>query len=717
MSTNLHLVNTIQFSEAAQFKLRNGVYTKAPYGTKDYKEFWDEQDKRCLEGYSVGGVRITGRHYFFLNFKQLEVVLNTTGVASRKERIFPKFWEAHYHFFHALEQSEIAGKHFCVLKPRGIGFSEIMASNAVRDYTLIRGSKSFFFASNEGFLNKDGVITKCWDHLEFLNSETERAYRHLRQKKDQDLHKRASMINPKTGNEYGFKSEIIARVIDHPRKVRGARTGSYGKVYFEEGGSFPNLKDAVIATRPLVEQGGITTGQIIVWGTGGETGPGIEGLEHMFYHPNAYNMMPFENTWEDDRIGTRSCYFIPVYACMDKYMNEDGVADIEAAKQHHVKERELIHKEDPRSEDKVIAEYPFTPAEALIRLSSNIFPVAELQRQLLKVQTDRNIQGFMKHGWMLRNTNGKPKFQLDPTVRVINEFPHQNDGNLKGGVTLVEAPYKDQTGHVPSDTYLIVVDPYYNDQATDKTSLFSAYVYKHFNNVSPSEDDILVAWYVGRPDTLEEAYHQLFLLAEFYNATIQSEIQGGGKGILDYAKQKKLLQYCEKEPDIVYNKGEGHIKDYNKPYFMNMPEDRIKLALAYLADWLKTPRSALSDNGEQITIMNLHKIYDEALLKEFIKFNDEGNFDRVSALRLLPFMIKERSTKIYENRRDQSHKSFWSREFHSDENAHDEHLLSPWELSSQQQEQDNAEADAKYKEFETRVKPLYDNNLVHPEDF
>jgi hypothetical protein len=323
----------------------------------------------------------------------------------------------------------------------------------------------------------------------------------------------------------------------------------------------------------------------------------------------------------------------------------------------------------------------------------------------------------MKHGWMLRNTNGKPKFQLDPTVRVINEFPHQNDGNLKGGVTLVEAPYKDQTGHVPSDTYLIVVDPYYNDQATDKTSLFSAYVYKHFNNVSPSEDDILVAWYVGRPDTLEEAYHQLFLLAEFYNATIQSEIQGGGKGILDYAKQKKLLQYCEKEPDIVYNKGEGHIKDYNKPYFMNMPEDRIKLALAYLADWLKTPRSALSDNGEQITIMNLHKIYDEALLKEFIKFNDEGNFDRVSALRLLPFMIKERSTKIYENRRDQSHKSFWSREFHSDENAHDEHLLSPWELSSQQQEQDNAEADAKYKEFETRVKPLYDNNLVHPEDF
>lgn len=710
------MVNTHIFSEAATFKLKNGVYCQAPFGSKDYREFWAEQDRRCLEGFSVGGVRITGRHYFFLNFKQLETVIDIKAVASHKERTFPRFWEAHYKFFHALELSEIKGKHFCILKPRGTGFSELMSSNAVRDYTLIKGSKSFFFASNEGFLNKDGVITKCWDHLEFLNAESEKAYRHLRQVKNQDLHKRASQIDPRTGNEYGYKSEIIARVIDNPRKVRGARTGSYGKVYFEEGGSFPNLKEAVMATRPLVEQGGITTGQIIVWGTGGETGPGIEGLEHIFYHPDAYNMMSFDNEWEDDRVGTKSCWFLPVYEAMDKYMDADGNADKDAAKEHHVKERERIHKEDPRGEDKYIAEYPFTPGEALIRLSSNIFPIADLQRQLLRVETDRNIQGFLKNGWMLKDTNGKPKFTLDPKAREIDEFPHQNDGDLKGCVTMVEAPCRDQTGRVPNGTYLILVDPYYNDQATEKTSLFAAFVYKHINNVTETEDDMLVAWYVGRPETLEESYRQLFLLAEHYNATIQSEIQGGGKGIYDYAKQYKLLQYLEKEPDILNNK-DSTTKDFNKPYFVNMSsEDRVKLALAYTADWLKTPRAALDDQGLQINIMNLHKIYCRGLLKELIKFNDEGNFDRVSALRLLPFMIKERATKIYRQRRDQSTKTFWDREFHGEHVQHSEFILSPSELAGEVAE-DQAVAEEKYQAFAKNVKPAYTNNLIHEDDF
>ena len=715
---NIRFVNSHLFSEAGNYKLKNGVYCQAPYGSKDYREYWDEQDRRCLEGFSVGGVRITGRHYFFLNFKQLETVRDVKAIASQKDRTFPRFWESHYKFFHAFEQAEIAGKHFCILKPRGTGFSELMSCNAVRDYTLIKGSKSFFFASNEGFLNKDGVITKCWDHLEFLNAETEKAYRHLRQVKNQDLHKRASQVDPKTGNEYGYKSEIIARVIDHPRKVRGARTGSYGKVYFEEGGSFPNLKEAIIATRPLVEQGGVTTGMIVVWGTGGETGPGIEGLEHIFYHPDAYNMMTFANEWEDDRVGTKCCWFLPVYDAMDKYMDEDGNADIQGAKDHHLNERERIHKEDPRAEDKYIAEFPFTPGEALTRLSQNIFPIAELQRQLLRVQTDRNIKGFLKHGWMLKDVNGKAKFTIEPKAREITEFPHQNEGDLKGCVTVVETPYRDQMGKTPPGTYLIIVDPYYNDQATDKTSLFSAFVYKHINNVSPTEDDMIVAWYVGRPDTLEECYRQLFLLAEFYNATIQSEIQGGGKGIYDYAKQHRLLERCEKEPDILYNK-DGHVKDYNKPYFINMSsEDRVKLALAYSADWLKTPRSSLDDNGEQIQIMNLNKIYCEALLKEYIKFNMDGNFDRVSAMRLLPFMIKERSTRIFRQRREQSTASFWDREFHGEHVNHQEFIMSPTDLSADASAaNEDPTAEEKYTAFEERVKPLYTNNWIHPDDF
>ena len=670
--------NTQLFSEAANYKKKHGVYCPAPIGSKEYNDFWTLQDDRCLNGYSVGGTRITGYHYFFLNFKQLEVIINPNNPASQKERTFPKFWEQHYEFFHALEAAELAGKHLCILKPRGTGFSEIMSSVAVRDYTLYKNSKNFFFASNEGFLNKDGVITKSWDNLEFLNQETENAYKHLRQKKDQDLHKRASMVD-RRGNEIGYKSEIIGRVIDNPRKVRGARTGSHGKVFFEEGGSFPNLKDAVMATRPLVEQGGVTTGQILVWGTGGEQGPGIEGLEHMFYHPEAYNMHSFNNVWDEDRLGTKSGYFFPVYTAMDRYMDRDGNAMEKTAKAHHDAERKRIRTEDPKSEDKYIAEYPYTPGEALTRLNDNLFPVAELQRQLHRVQTDKGIKGMLKHGQLVTADSGVVKFFLDDAVRPITNFPHEPTDNLNGALTMLESPYKDQRNITPYNMYTIVVDPYYKDEATSSVSLGSFYVYKHMNGASDSEDDILVAWYTGRPKRLEKFYRILFNAAKFYNASIQSEIAGGGKGIIDYARVHKLLHYCEKEPEILAAKESA---THNRPYFMNMSQDRVKLATIYLADWLTTERQILSESGEIRTILNLHKIYDEGLLKELIKYNDDGNFDRVSALRMLPFMIKEKIDKQVKKAQEKS--TFWSRNFHSDEIRHKEsNWLYPSELSMQ----------------------------------
>ena len=672
------LVNTRAFSEAAIRKKTHGKYCDAPFGSKEYNDFWAIQDDRCLNGYTVGGVRITGYHYFFLNFKQLEVIKDISGVASEKEWIFPRFWELHYEFFHALERAEKEGKHMCILKPRGTGFSEIMSSIGVCNYTLHRKSKNFYFASNEGFLNKDGVITKCWDHLEFLNQETEGAYKHLRQKKNQDLHKRASMVD-KEGNETGFKSEIIARVIDHPRKVRGARTGSKGKVFFEEGGSFPNLRKAVSTTRPLVEQGGITTGQIIVWGTGGEQGPGIEGLEHMFYHPDAYNMVSFDNVWDEDRVGTKCGYFFPVFDAMDKYMDEEGNALRNAAKRHHDTERAKIRREDPETEDEYIAEYPYTPAEALLRLSSNLFPVAELQRQLARVQSDRGIQGMLKHGMLTRLETGKIKFVLMPTARPIIKFPHEPSEPTEGCFTMLESPYRDQSGTTPHGLYTIVVDPYYKDEADTSPSLGSFYVYKHVNTISESEDDILVAWYTGRPKTLDQFYRKLFYAAEFYNAMIQSEIAGGGKGIIDYARNKKLLHYCEKEPEILSTKEQAG-RDINRPYFMRMDKDRVPLALVYLADWLiKERQIRTGPDGESMTILNLHKIYDEGLLKELIKYNDISNFDRVSALRLLPFMIKEKVEVV--TRDAQQRATFWNRNFHADEVHHvDDNLLSANEM-------------------------------------
>ena len=56
-------VNTREFSAEARNFLKYGYYTNAPEGSYEWKEYWEEQTRRCLEGYEIGGVKITGRYY------------------------------------------------------------------------------------------------------------------------------------------------------------------------------------------------------------------------------------------------------------------------------------------------------------------------------------------------------------------------------------------------------------------------------------------------------------------------------------------------------------------------------------------------------------------------------------------------------------------------------------------------------------------------------
>ena len=60
--------NTQEFRREALTFLKNGWYCSAPKGTMDYKQYWTEQLERCKNGWSVGDVKITGDHYFYLNF-------------------------------------------------------------------------------------------------------------------------------------------------------------------------------------------------------------------------------------------------------------------------------------------------------------------------------------------------------------------------------------------------------------------------------------------------------------------------------------------------------------------------------------------------------------------------------------------------------------------------------------------------------------------------
>lgn len=103
-------INTEEFSpEANRFRLNalrgNECYIDEPKDSLAYKEYWDEQEYYCRNGYSVGGVRITGEHYFYLNFCQIKLTSATkTGERVSKKKVekqttFPAFWDSDWYYF------------------------------------------------------------------------------------------------------------------------------------------------------------------------------------------------------------------------------------------------------------------------------------------------------------------------------------------------------------------------------------------------------------------------------------------------------------------------------------------------------------------------------------------------------------------------------------------------------------------------------------------
>lgn len=674
-----NLVNTRYFSEAAiNFKKNGGRYTTAPHGSRDYFQFWEEEERRARFGYKVGGLWIPGRYYFYLNYFPIYRVPDHVLLENEKKRKrgqgvihvpmsekiqeFPRFWEIDYEWWmfkhiswyggNFMGISSPGGKHMCALKTRGCGFSYKEAADGVYNYNFIDGSKSYYFAASEPYLVGDAIMDKVQSGLDWINTYSP-YWKKNRQKKFTLMHQRASYIDDK-GAEKGSFSEIIGQIVDKPSKTRGKRGR---KVTFEEFGSFPHGEDAVEVSMGSLRDGGAYVGQLSVFGTGGEKGAGIMGLENIFNYPESWDMLCFPNIWEDGVAGTECGYFVPCWRANAWFMDQEGNIDMTGALANDDIARAKKEKTGkPKDLDRRKAEYPRTPGEALQRLNGNGFNIGEIDAQIKRLMLPA-MQSQLRYGRMIYSDNSSgAEFSVLPKLKAkpIEDYPHPQTGDLTGCVTILQQPIVDLKGNVPPEVYEISFDAYYKEEAEDLTSLFSIKVWKMENSIDPSYVDLPVAWYSGRPARLDLVYEQLFLLTKMYNAKIQGEISGGGQGVFNYAKTHRLLHFLHNEPEMLHNKDVAS-KSAGNSYLMNMNEDRKKLGLQYLEDWHVAPRGI--DEKGKITL-NIHWIYDIAWLQELRKFNPEkGNFDRISDAIVAMFMMKEKRAMMIKARRQS--KSFY----------------------------------------------------------
>lgn len=624
--------NSSKFRQAALFFQEHGCYTLAPRGTTDYVRYWDQETERCINGYvAPDGDSISGYHYFYLNYSPIMKLVETEytdrygNKRMKRERIFtfPDFWDYDLYYFNAIDEAESEGKHMATLKCRQRGYSYKGASMLVRNYELIPGSKNFAVASEQKFLVGDGLLTKAWQIMDFVDKHTAWSKQRLTSTRMERVsgYKVTDEFGKQT--EQGYLSSITGITLKgDPERLRGTR----GKlVLFEEGGKFPNLETAWRVEQPAVEtDDGVAFGLLCLFGTGGTEGGSFDGLKKIFYNPDAFNVLSFDNIWDQGAENTKCGFFVPAWSNMEssgdntnvKYMDNDGnsLKDLATEKLLELRNKIKDSGATQQSIDRYISERPLCPQEAVLELGKNIFPRKLLMDQLNRIRTNAKLKN-MKHVVDLSWDGDGGVVASEKKSGDITTYHLKKDDKPDGSIVIWEYPITD----APFGLYIGGCDPYDHDESFTN-SLGSTFIFKRVK-AGEAWNDVLVAEYSGRPDTAEEYYENVRKLLTFYNARLLFENER--KGIYPYFTNKHCDYLLADQPDKVISEV---IKDskVSRRKGCHMTKAIRAYGEGLILEWLLDEY----EPGHP----NIERIYSEPLLEELIENDGVKNVDRVIAL-------------------------------------------------------------------------------------
>lgn len=644
----MFFTNTDKFRTAAIFHEKNGRYCNYPKGSLPYTQYWQEEDFKCRHGVTEDGLYIPGPFYFYLNYVQ---IMSKNEQTRRKTFNFPRFLDVDYDYFTIVEQARKEGKGVILTKPRRTGFSYKVAALTTWEYIFFKQSKSIIGAFDSKYsANTMGMVLT---NLNFLDQNTEWIRPRNPDRKDYVMARHeVDLGGVKVWK--GYMSSIEALTFkDNPFAAIG-RTSSL--FIWEEVGRFPNLIESYNITEPCWRDGEDMIGLPLLIGTGGDMEGGTRDFHEMFYNPNKYNLLAFDNIWDDNKVGTQCGWFVPAtrgrlggIKLHDKsgelntveLVDKDGNSNQEAAKEAILRMRDVKASGlDSSALRDAITQFPLTPAESFLRSSASIFPTLEIQEHLSNIETSKELQAKALVGELYFDVDNKLKFNLDHSLKAINDFPIKAGDSKEGAVVIWEMPEADGENNKYGQ-YLAGCDPYDQDHAQYTDSLGSFFIYKTFSGVANTSNQI-VAEYTARPEKADDFYETCRRLCIFYNAKCLYENQL--KGLKNYFMHKNSLHFLYEQPNNM-------IKDIVKKttvdrgYGIHMTKEIAAQCEIYLKQWLLTERTEI--NGKKI--LNLHTILSIPLLKELIAYDRERNCDRIYAFWLCLLQEKE-NFQIYDSK-------------------------------------------------------------------
>ena len=680
--------------------------------SEEYLFFWRQEKKRCVEGYWVGGTWMPGNLYFYINFWTILLNKSQHSKTKTPGKPFLRDleWEFFYNWVEARGFSgfeddteytcnrvykeqpnyipareylrkiwpksmgrplfENEAKNFMMMGSRGFGKSYSVAGGVAGHEFVFDGLKSYDPDSLQnvpsteivvgaGDAKYSGDILKKTqfglDNLpggieigdKFYPSPFSKQYGGSWYSGKEIVAEYKKKMGG-TWKVMGSKSKIKHRTFkDNPFAANGTRPAV---MVLEEIGMFNNLKASHEASVECMKNGAYKFGSCMYLGTGGDMeGGGTVDARDMFYNPDVYDMISFEDDWENKG---KISYFVPAYKGLNQFKDKNGNTQIQPAKDYLDKFREKLKKgKNARSAlDAELQNRPLVPSEVFLTRKGNLFPVADLLNRLAELEASNRERNHDYIGELYMDSSTKKvKWKPNAKLKPIYDFPIRGADDIAGCVLIYEMPYEDKDGDIPYGMYLAGTDPYDHDESTT-SSLGSTFIINKLTNR-------IVAEYTGRPDTANQYYENLRRLLKFYNAKCLYENER--KGLFQYLEHKHETYLLADQPEIIKDVIQNTKVSRQKGMHMSKPlksygEELIKM-------WLLEPY-------ESDGLLNLHKIRSVALLKELVSYNNHGNFDRVMAFMMVMYHMEEvKKIKVEKERKVTTiyDQGFWNKKIFS----------------------------------------------------
>jgi hypothetical protein len=372
--------NEIFISESTKFR-KDGVYCVAPFKSRDFINYWDDQKLKCRKGIIVKDGDdtwfVAREYYMWLNFLPI-------FDKEQQKFDFAKIRDAQYHLALYELLAELNYKHSAVLKKRQIASSYYHMAKFINQQWFEAGVTLKIGASLKDYINEKGSWKFLDEYAAFLNEHTA-WYRPMNPSKVMMWQQKIEVRKGDRKTEVGLKGTIQGMSFE---KDPTNGVGGPVKYFFhEEAGIAPKMDQTFGYIKPALKSGLITTGMFIAAGSVGDLaqcGP----LKDMILKPDGNDIYSVETDLIDKK-GTvgRTGLFIPEQWSMPPFIDDYGNSLVKEAEQTIAEERERWKNELNGEQFQLrISQKPLNIAEAFAYRKASVFPQGILSKQQKKIE-------------------------------------------------------------------------------------------------------------------------------------------------------------------------------------------------------------------------------------------------------------------------------------------------------------------------------------------